>query len=406
MADAAVSLDLGTSPFSGAGLLDSGSSLISALQGGSWVDAALAGVGLAMDVASAVMNPLGALFSAGIGWLLDHLEPLKGWLNELTGDSSLVAGGAQVWGRIAERLGQASSDLQSSIDSTLAGLKSQALDAYRALAGDAGKHLAMVQQLSAAIGAGLSMAATLVQVVHDLVRDTIADVVGFALSLVVPTPNAIASVATKVAGLATKVGTKVTSLVSSFSKLNRLFHEVGELLAKLKAVFDKVAQGGRRADDLPVAPARAGGNVKALPTREEARNLPKAERDKLKGVDLGDGRDTYGKYTGHDASSADKEAQGLAEYAADTGRHVANRQVEVTSEARGAQVRKYDGLSQRADGTYEGVEVKSGSASSKYDAPGSAQRQFDETVSVENPAIGKLDGEVIKVTSVKVVRVE
>ncbi len=61
----------------------------------------------------------------------------------------------------------------------------------------------------------------------------------------------------------------------------------------------------------------------------------------------------------------------------------------------GPQTREYDGLSLKPDGTYHAYEVKTGNSSDPY------QEGFDAKVSESNPAIGKLDGKEIKITSVE-----
>jgi hypothetical protein len=63
-------------------------------------------------------------------------------------------------------------------------------------------------------------------------------------------------------------------------------------------------------------------------------------------------------------------------------------------------IRYYDGLSPNADGTYEGVEVKSGSASLT-----AGQRGFDTQVDAGVPATAVLNGETIVITSTYLVRV-
>jgi hypothetical protein len=62
--------------------------------------------------------------------------------------------------------------------------------------------------------------------------------------------------------------------------------------------------------------------------------------------------------------------------------------------------RYYDGLAEKPDGTYEGIEVKSGSA--YCDA---RQREFDDAVNSGGPATANLNGRTIQITSVEVVRV-
>jgi hypothetical protein len=60
--------------------------------------------------------------------------------------------------------------------------------------------------------------------------------------------------------------------------------------------------------------------------------------------------------------------------------------------------RLYDGLSLKSDGTWEGIEVKSGTSPI---TPG--QRAFDGAVSPSNPATATINGQQIKITSVKVI---
>jgi hypothetical protein len=119
-----------------------------------------------------------------------------------------------------------------------------------------------------------------------------------------------------------------------------------------------------------------------------------------RGVDRGDGRDEEGKFasgnSGHIA--ADKEAEGLQEYADENGRQVIPDKARATL-LDGSQ-RYYDGLSPNPDGTYTGVEIKSGT--SPY---GGSQKAFDNAVKSGQPATATLNGRVIKITSVVVKRV-
>ena len=117
------------------------------------------------------------------------------------------------------------------------------------------------------------------------------------------------------------------------------------------------------------------------------------------GVDRGDGRDALGRFTGTGGYGADAEAQGLQDYTDLTGREAIPDRVQAKLPD-GPQGRYYDGLALKPDGTYEGVEVKSGTASRDL-----AQRTFDNKVSPANPAAARLGGQEIKITSVRVITV-
>lgn len=127
---------------------------------------------------------------------------------------------------------------------------------------------------------------------------------------------------------------------------------------------------------------------------------PNGER--LRGVDRGDGRDDYGHFVGSESRPwVDKEGQGLDLVELDQGAPVVRQQVNASIDglerpgSGSPQIRRYDGLFRNPDGTWTGVEVKSGSATRNP-----AQHLFDSTVSRDTPAIAKLDGAEIRIVQV------
>ncbi|WP_447589659.1 hypothetical protein [Microbacterium lacticum] len=166
------------------------------------------------------------------------------------------------------------------------------------------------------------------------------------------------------------------------------------------------AEKGLSAATRGVTAATRGGKA-ADRVAETTASLSREQKQLLRGVDRGDGRDEFGHFaTKHESRPwADKEAQGLRDYERHTGVKPRDDQIHVKQDG-SDQVRKYDGLAEKPDRTFDGVEIKSGSASKTYNNPNSAQRSFDEKVSYENPARGVLDGRPIEVTSVTVVHVK
>ncbi|WP_350350192.1 hypothetical protein ABS642_11675 [Microbacterium sp. A8/3-1] len=99
-----------------------------------------------------------------------------------------------------------------------------------------------------------------------------------------------------------------------------------------------------------------------------------------------DGRDDRGRFVGDgNRPWVDREQIGLDNVANREGVDVIRDQVASRHPSTGDQIRYYDGLFANADGTYTGIEVKSGSASRNP-----AQTLFDGAVSVETPAIANL----------------
>ncbi len=165
-----------TSPFSGAYLIEDGQALVDAVASGNWIDGGIAAFSAALDTAAMIVDPIGTLIANGLGWVLDHVEPLKGWLNDITGDAAEVAAFAQTWRNIATQLHD-SADTFARRTHDLDTLSGATVDAYLAFAGDTIAHLRSTGDWANAIAGGLEVASQLVQVVHDLVRDAISQVV-------------------------------------------------------------------------------------------------------------------------------------------------------------------------------------------------------------------------------------
>ena len=133
-----------------------------------------------------------------------------------------------------------------------------------------------------------------------------------------------------------------------------------------------------------------------------------ANTERHPGVNRGDGRDDLGQFAPRDPDApipdyALKEQQGLDQVAKNQNVDVLRDRVHVDYAGSPQNGRYYDGLYRNPDGTYTGIEVKSGGAFDDYWRPGNTQRQFDAQVSPDNPAIGMLNGEEIKIVDVKVI---
>ncbi|WP_025158601.1 TNT domain-containing protein [Leifsonia aquatica] len=241
-------------PFSGAGLLDSGTQLASAIESGDWVEGGMAAFSAAADTIATVSDPLGSLIAAGLGWLIDHFEPLKGWFNDLTGDAGEVQAFAQTWTNIQRQL-QSSGDELTRIVGDVDELAGEAMDAYRRFQQDSAQHLHGAATWAGAMATGLSVASTIVQVVHDIVRDVLSQLVGSAISwaseavltLGLATPWIVEQVSTRVASWVAKIGSKMTALVRSVKALSKLLDELRGLLREADELFGSVLKGGKEA---------------------------------------------------------------------------------------------------------------------------------------------------------------
>ena len=258
--------------FGGAGVLESVTDLCSSLESGSWVAIGLSGVGAALDVAATVIDPLGSLIGAGLGWLMEHLEPLKGWLNDLTGDAGAVLGFAGTWQNVADAMGAAGDELTRVVRADLEAMTGASIEAYAAYADGLADRIRATGGSASAIGGALKTCAMVVQVVHDLVRDTLASLVGSIISwaaeavftLGLATPVIVGQVSTRVSSLATKVGRSVTDVISSAKSLKNLLEALQDVLRRLASGVRGKLPGAKA----PSAPPR---HPSGLPVGDGAR---------------------------------------------------------------------------------------------------------------------------------------
>lgn len=279
-----------TSPFSGLWLIEDGQGLAAGIQNGDWVQGGLSAFGTIMDTAAAVLDPLGQLLGMGFAWVIDHLYPLNEWFNNLTGHAGEVAGFAETWQNIANRMHE-SGDLMKSRLSALDDMSGETIDAYLAYANGFSRHLHAVGDWSGAIGTGMQIASTIVQIVHDLVRDAISQVMGTAVSamamsavtLGLGTPVAVAQVVTRVSSLATKVGRAVDKLKVAINALVDLVSKLQNLMRKAGNLFDGVGHGGRSGgpkvvtETSPPLPPRPGHPPKTGVATSPPARLPEVE---------------------------------------------------------------------------------------------------------------------------------
>ncbi|MDR6690786.1 hypothetical protein J2X55_001685 [Microbacterium sp. 1154] len=258
-----------TSAFSGAFLITDGQALADAIQSGNWVEGGIAGFSAAMDTVAAVMDPIGTLIANGLGWLLDHIEPLKGWLNDLTGNAAEVQAFAATWSNVGARMSELGVTAQNRL-ADLDGLSGETITAYTAHVQGLSQHLTTSGQWAGAISTGLSMASSLVQMTHDLVRDAISQIVGMAISAAITavatvglaTPVIAAQVGSRVSALVPRISKTITTVVNAFTKLRGLVDELSGMAGKALQFLTKWAGGNNGSSTVHAAETAAESLVR------------------------------------------------------------------------------------------------------------------------------------------------
>ncbi|BBH71669.1 hypothetical protein ACTI_83540 [Actinoplanes sp. OR16] len=239
--------------------------VVSAIESGSWIDASLGGVGTSLDALSVVLDPLGSLMSWGVGWLLEHVSPLREALDALAGDAGAVSGQTAQWRQVASSMSAAHASYAAGISSGTAAWSGDAGDAYRA---HASAQLSAMEEIGVAAGgiaAAVEGTGLLVALVRETVRDLIAEFVATlavrlpqwlameGLTLGVATPLVVSQVGGLVARWANRIQHFIRGLLSSLRRLVPLTDWLRKALESLHRVLRKMT--GRN----PVEPGHGGG---------------------------------------------------------------------------------------------------------------------------------------------------
>ncbi|MFF0500653.1 DUF6531 domain-containing protein [Nocardia aobensis] len=233
--------------YTGIGVAESVADIHDAISSGSWVDGGLAVLGAGMEAVSLAVDPLGTLASYGVGFLMEHVEPLQEALDWVAGDPDTVQAYAKTWENVSTHIKQVADDHKKSVDQDVADWVGSAGDAYRTHAAETNSLLTAASNAASAASSAIAMAGGVVAFVRQTVRDLIAQAVGRlaawaaeeVCTLGVATPLVAAQATTFVAKVLTTIAKLFRKLASTFKKLTPLLH-------KLKGAWEDIMKALKR----------------------------------------------------------------------------------------------------------------------------------------------------------------
>ncbi|NGY63349.1 RHS repeat protein [Lentzea sp. NEAU-D13] len=223
--------------YSGISQLEDAKEVKDAVESGDWLEAGIGAVTLGADVAACLTDPtaaLGMVIEAAVGWIMEHLEPLKEALDKLAGNPEVVKSFGQTWQNVAGRLTAVAEDYTADVNNDLADWTGAAADAYRAAAADRADALRTAAETCAGVSSAVMMAGEVVAAVRIMVRDLIAALVSGLIEAVLPPGPGTARAAVKlIRNVLQKVVKLIGKLVRSLSKLAKKLPELIKLLTEV-----------------------------------------------------------------------------------------------------------------------------------------------------------------------------
>lgn len=216
----------------GSGLFDAFANVVKNISEGDGGEIVAHGLGLGLGIAGVVADPIQTVLAAGAGWLMEHVKPLKDFLDLIAGDPDAVAEFHAYWKNIAEEVNLLAKDLKEFKDNDLKDMSSTALDAYRSLIDTRAEAVAACGKVCEGVASAAQTASATIDMVRGFIRDLIAQAIAVILEAIILAatifliPLAIAKTVSTVVTTASKVTNLLNKLLAYAQKMAK---ELGTL---------------------------------------------------------------------------------------------------------------------------------------------------------------------------------
>jgi hypothetical protein len=235
-------------------------------------DYTIDGVATALDVIGMALDPFGAIASAGVGWLLQHVDFLREPIDKLTGDPAAITAVSQTWVNIAKNLNQNATDYATALKST-EHWSGRAADDYRKAAEDLRAVLEATANHAMHASDGILAAGILVGTERSIIYDMISTFIGrVVVEALVALASSWFTFGASIAAFVAAVDVDAAIQGEEFAL------RVGALMKKIGKFAQKFDSMGNRAKTLAKDLDRAGGKLRMKAGGSKGRSIIQRNR--------------------------------------------------------------------------------------------------------------------------------
>jgi len=203
--------------------------VVDGIRNRNWVEGGIGALGVAAEGAGLVVDPIGTLASWGVGWALEHVQPLSDILDALTGDPDQVMAYAQTWHTIKLHTTGTAHLYAGDVGKDITAWQDSAADIYRGLA----QSRAHTMEGLAEAADGMSGLAEAVHMVVNAVRSGVRALISFLVGKLISWGIELAATAMAAAPLVIE-----QAMVAIGQTTAKVFRIVSDLLKSLKNLHD------------------------------------------------------------------------------------------------------------------------------------------------------------------------
>jgi hypothetical protein len=228
--------------YSGASIAVDLHAVADGIRNGDWVEGGIGALGAATEGTGLIVDPIGALASWGVGWAMEHVEPLSQLLDMLAGDPDQVMAYAQTWHNISVNASSTAFLYAGDVDKDIPSWQDGAAGIYRGLSASRSDTMAGLSEAAEGMSGLAESVHMVVNATRSGVRALISLLVGkliswgieLAATAMAAAPLVIEQAMVAIGQTTAKVFRIVSDLMTSLRNLHKALQKYKLLITALR----------------------------------------------------------------------------------------------------------------------------------------------------------------------------
>ncbi|HEY4453904.1 MAG TPA: hypothetical protein VGN81_06285 [Pseudonocardiaceae bacterium] len=248
------------------------------------VEVGVTGASAVLDTVAFALDPLAKLISAGLGWLIEHVEFLRWPLDQIAGNPDAIQDLANQLHTIGQNLRNAASDFDNALTKDVTNWKGQAADQFTSTMNGHRTHIDDAGHSVDTVGYVVETTMALIAAVRSLFRDIITTVLGDIIAtMLVALAAAVftfgASIAVGVTKCVVEGTVQVASMMAKLAKVGALASRTAGRIGELTDMTHGEGAASHELTDIPAATHTPGAATHDAPTAHPSTNPASAPGD-------------------------------------------------------------------------------------------------------------------------------
>jgi uncharacterized protein YukE len=235
-----------------------------AFEKGDVLGSAMGVTNVAMDVIGIVGDPMGAITSAGVGWVLNAVSFLREPFDILKGNPSAITGSSQSWGTAASSLLSTAAQYRQASTTQTANWTGNAGNGYRTASASQANGLEALAKASQTVSQAITKAGQAVAQARKTVLDLISEAVSKIIQICIEALSqswlsfgasiamGIAQSVQKAVSTAQKLVKQIQQVVQTLQQIIKVVQQIMQIVQQVKQLMQQI--GGKASSPQQVAP--------------------------------------------------------------------------------------------------------------------------------------------------------